>query len=89
MYVDFNYRVNENFVSHRTLLRKTCFILTHRRKEGQRSISASIVSADIHGIGRWSVVFNLVRMVAWTTLTLGTLEGASLLNRHYEGRRYC
>ena len=24
MYVNFNYRVNENFVSHRTLLRKTC-----------------------------------------------------------------
>ena len=25
MYVDFNYRVNENFVSHRTLLMKTWF----------------------------------------------------------------
>ena len=24
MYVDFNYRVNKNFLSHRTLLRKTC-----------------------------------------------------------------
>ena len=26
MQVNFNYRVNENFVSHRTLLRKTCLI---------------------------------------------------------------
>ena len=26
MYVYFNYRVNENFVSNRTLLRKTCII---------------------------------------------------------------
>ena len=52
-------------------LKRSIFIFTHRRKEGLRSISASIVSANIQGIGRWSVVFNLVRMVAWTTLTWG------------------
>ena len=37
MYVDFNYRVNENFVSHRTLLRKTCYkLLSNKMSEEEK-----------------------------------------------------